>query len=64
LNLTKRELQVLQLLCSGLTHKEIARKLHMSPRYSEWLRSEIGKKTGCGASATRLGVWAAKAGLA
>ena len=64
MNLNKRELQVLQLLCAGLTHKQIADKLHMSRRTSECIRARIGEKTGCGASSTQLGVWAAKQGLA
>ena len=45
-NLTKRELEVLQEICNGLTKKEIGEKLHISPKTVEGHRNNLLTKTG------------------
>jgi DNA-binding NarL/FixJ family response regulator len=60
--LTKRELDVLQLLAQGNTFKEIATALAVSPRTVEFHRNNIALKTGLNTTAelaryaTRLGL--------
>jgi DNA-binding CsgD family transcriptional regulator len=44
--LTARELEVLNLIVSGMTNKEIAKKLGISPRTSEIHRGRIMRKLG------------------
>jgi DNA-binding NarL/FixJ family response regulator len=44
--LSPREMQVLKLLCDGLSGKEIADRLKLSPKTVESHRSKITKKTG------------------
>lgn len=46
-NLTARELEVLQLLCEGLSNEEISDKLHLSYDTIKWHRSNILIKCGC-----------------
>lgn len=46
LNLTKRELEVLQLICEELTTSEIAQKLYISARTVEGHRKNLVEKTG------------------
>ncbi len=43
-NLTKHEKRVLQLVCKGLTNKEIAQSLGVVPRTVEFHLSKIFKK--------------------
>ncbi|MCG8698958.1 MAG: response regulator transcription factor [Bacteroidales bacterium] len=43
---TRRELEVLQLVCSGLTNMEIAEKLFLSPKTVEGHKSKLLSKTG------------------
>ena len=45
--LSPREHSVLELLVSGLSNKQIAGKLNLSPRTVEKHRSKISAKTGC-----------------
>jgi DNA-binding NarL/FixJ family response regulator len=45
-NLTKKQLEVLQQICNGLTKKEIAEKLHISPKTVEGHRNNLLAKTG------------------
>ena len=44
--LSKRELQVLLLICDGLTGKEIAQRLGISPKTVEFHRSGTYKRLG------------------
>ena len=44
--LSKRELQVLLLICDGLTGKEIAQRLGISPKTVEFHRAGICKRLG------------------
>jgi DNA-binding CsgD family transcriptional regulator len=44
--LSKRELQVLLLMCDGLTGKEIAQRLGISPKNVEFHRAGIYKRLG------------------
>ncbi len=55
--LTRREQEVLALLCQGLSTKAIARELHISPKTVEYHRTNLMKKVGV-KSATSL-VWLA-----
>ncbi len=57
--LSKRELQVLQLICEGLSSNEIARDLNISPRTVEKHRDALLKKTKSKNSVT-LAVFAAR----
>lgn len=45
--LTERELEVLKLICSGLSNEQIADSLHLSHDTIKWHRSNILSKTGC-----------------
>lgn len=45
-NLTKRELEILQLICEQLTTSEIAEKLFISPRTVDGHRNNLLEKTG------------------
>ena len=45
-NITQRELEVLDLLSRGLSSKEIAEKLFISPHTVEYHRRQMLKKTG------------------
>ena len=62
MSLTKREVEVLKLLCEGDSNKLIAHKLAMTQRTVGSHRYNISRKTGCTNSA-QLGVWAIKQGL-
>jgi LuxR family transcriptional regulator, maltose regulon positive regulatory protein len=42
--LTPRELEILKLLSQGMTHREIAEQLIMSPDTVKWYRSQILNK--------------------
>lgn len=44
-SITKREKETLTLLATGLTSKEIAVKLHLSPRTVEWYKKNLMQKT-------------------
>jgi DNA-binding NarL/FixJ family response regulator len=46
INITKREQEILQLLCSGFATQEISDKLHLSVRTVEKYRSDLLLKTG------------------
>lgn len=45
LSLTKREIDVLQLICQGYTNNEIAEKLHLSPKTIDNHRTNLLSKT-------------------
>ena len=45
-NLSKREVEVLELLCQGYTNKEMAEKLHLSPKTVDNHRTSLLSKTG------------------
>ncbi|MEM8906827.1 MAG: LuxR C-terminal-related transcriptional regulator, partial [Bacteroidota bacterium] len=45
-NLTKRELEILQLICEQFTTSEIAEKLFISPRTVDGHRNNLLEKTG------------------
>ena len=47
LELTKREIEIIGLICQELTNKEIAEKLFISPRTVEGHRNRILEKTQC-----------------
>lgn len=47
IKLTHRELEVLGLICSGLSNEQIAEKLHLSFDTIKWHRSNLLSKTGC-----------------
>ena len=46
-NLTRREVEVLQLLAQGYTNAEVGKQLFMSVRTAETHRAQIQRKTGC-----------------
>ncbi len=45
--LTDRELDVIKLICDGMTNEEIAEKLHISPKTVKGHRANLLAKTGC-----------------
>jgi len=45
--LSKREIEIMQLICKGYTNKEIAEKCFISPRTVGGHRSNLLEKTGC-----------------
>lgn len=47
INLSDREIEILRLICQGLSNKEIACKLHLSVDTIKWHRTNILSKTGC-----------------
>lgn len=51
-NLTSREMELVLLICEGLTTKEIAVRLSISPKTVEYHRSKIYVKNGIGSIAT------------
>lgn len=61
-SIIERRLNVLRLMCDGLSHKRIARRLNLSPstikQYSIWLRGWSGTK-----NVAQLAVWAERKGL-
>ncbi|OYU48403.1 MAG: DNA-binding response regulator [Rhizobiales bacterium PAR1] len=59
--LTTREAQILALVADGLTTKEIARQLDISPRTIETHRTHIGEKLGTGSVAAMVKVHLAAA---
>ena len=61
-DLTRRELQVLACLCEGLSSKEIAKNLGISPKTVEFHRANLLKKTGF-SSTTRMVSVAVRLGL-
>jgi DNA-binding CsgD family transcriptional regulator len=46
ISLTARETQILELVCSGLTSKMIAKNLRISPRTVEKHRANLMRKSG------------------
>lgn len=60
--LSRREIQVLRLLCSGRQGKEIAKDLNLAPSTIHQYRTQLGAKTGCTTGA-QLGVWAVRSGM-
>lgn len=46
LNLKEREIEFLNLICSELTYKEIASKMHLSPKTIDGYRENLFRKTG------------------
>lgn len=59
IKLSARELEVLALVCAGLTNAQIAEKLFLSERTVEGHRSRLFDKTGTG-SAVALAMWAVR----
>ena len=59
LSVTKREVEVLDLICQGFTNAEIAEKLFLSERTVEGHRSRLFSKTGT-KNAVALAMWAVK----
>jgi two-component system response regulator DesR len=57
--LSRRELDVLKLMCAGRTLKAIAIELHLSNGSIGMYRARITQKTGTTSSA-QLGVWAVR----
>jgi DNA-binding NarL/FixJ family response regulator len=47
LHLTDREIDVIKLICEGLTNDEIAEKLYISPKTVKNHRANLLSKTGC-----------------
>jgi DNA-binding NarL/FixJ family response regulator len=47
IKLTNRELEILKLICAGLSNEQIAEKLNLSHDTIKWHRSNILSKTGC-----------------
>lgn len=60
--LSRREIQVLRLLCAGKQAKEIAKILNLAPATVHQYRTQLGAKTGCTTGA-QLGMWAVASGL-
>ena len=60
--ITPRELDVLRLMCTGVTNKDIAYQLGISVRTVECHRQRLLDKSGC-RTACALGVWAVRRGL-
>lgn len=60
--LSRREIQVLRLLCNGRQGKEIAKDLKLAPATIHQYRTQLGAKTGC-TTGVQLGVWAVRSGL-
>lgn len=44
---SSRELEILELICNGLTNEQIAEKIHLSYDTIKWHRSNILTKSGC-----------------
>ncbi len=57
--LTQREIEILTLICKGLTSSQIAEKLFLSERTIEGYRTKLFDKTGTN-SAVSLALWAVK----
>ena len=55
--LSKRELEVLELLVSGMANKQVAAALYLSPRTVEKHRANIHKKTGTRSLAVLTQLW-------
>lgn len=62
IKLTKRESEILNLVCKGLSNAQIASKLFLSERTIEGHRAHIYEKTGTN-SAVSLAIWAFKNSL-
>ena len=60
--LSKREQEVLELICQELTTPEIAEKLYLSPRTVEGYRKQLLEKTGTRNTAG-LVIWAVRQGI-
>jgi DNA-binding NarL/FixJ family response regulator len=62
LGLNERELELLKLICTELTFKEIAEKMHMSPRTVDGYRDTLLEKLQC-KSRIGLVIFAIKNGI-
>jgi len=60
-SLSPREIEVLQLLCAGRTHAEIAIALSISSRTVDSHRTHLTEKSGC-ENGIALGAWAERHG--
>lgn len=49
-----RELEILKLICDGLTNDQIAIKIHLSPDTVKWHRNNLLSKTGCNNTAALI----------
>lgn len=47
IDISDRELEVLTLVCDGLTNDQIAEKIYISPDTVKWHRNNLLSKTGC-----------------
>jgi DNA-binding NarL/FixJ family response regulator len=52
--LTEREMDVLKLICKGLTNEKIAEQLHISPKTVKGHRANLLDKTGCNNSTSMV----------
>lgn len=62
-DLTPRELEILQLVLTGKTNKEIAREIHVSESTVEFHLDHIYTKIGGVRSRMMAGIWAIKNGI-
>ncbi|MEA3317083.1 MAG: LuxR C-terminal-related transcriptional regulator, partial [Bacteroidota bacterium] len=62
ISLTKRETEILKLICDGYSNIEIAKRLHISERTSESHRANILSKTNS-KNSVRLAIFAIKHGI-
>jgi DNA-binding NarL/FixJ family response regulator len=51
---SEREIEVLKLICDGLTNDQIAEKIHLSPDTIKWHRNNLLSKTGCNNTAALI----------
>lgn len=61
-SLNPRELEVLRLMCDGLSTKQIAAAVALSEGTIENYRAKLLEKAGC-RTACQLGVWAVRNGV-
>jgi two-component system, NarL family, captular synthesis response regulator RcsB len=61
--LSRRETEILQMMCAGMTLKEITYRLNLKLGTVSGYKLRLLLKTGC-KNAAQLGVWAARNGLA
>jgi DNA-binding NarL/FixJ family response regulator len=57
--LTNREVEVIKLICNGLTNEEMAEKFHLSPKTVKNHRANLMAKTGC-KNAASMAIYAIK----
>jgi len=62
MEISEREIEVLNCICDGLTNDQIALKIHLSPDTVKWHRTNLLSKTGCNNTAA-LVIYAIKTKL-